>query len=258
MPRRYYSSTAQETTLSSGINNTVATITVGATTGFPGSFPYTLILDPDTASEEVVTVTSSSGLNLTVTRGSDGTTAVSHLAGAKVRHGVSARDFDEPNAFINTAIPNSALANSSITVNGSAISLGGSVTTGDVTLAGTQTLTNKTLTSPVINTPIIALATNAQTGVSYTLALGDQTDIVELNNASAITLTVPTDASVAFPVGTQINLLQTGAGQVTVVGASGVTVNSEGAKLKLKAQWAAATLVKRATNSWVLFGNTAA
>lgn len=106
--------------------------------------------------------------------------------------------------------------------------------------------------------PSNELSTNAQTGTSYTLALSDSTKIVELNNAAAITLTVPTDASVAFPVGTQINLLQTGAGQVTVVGASGVTVNSEGGKLKLKGQWAAATLVKRATNTWVIFGNTAA
>ena len=140
MPRRYYSSTAQETTLSSGINNSVTSIVVGATTGFPGSFPYTLILDPDTASEEVVTVTSAAGTTLTVTRGVDGTTAVSHLSGAKVRHGVSARDFDEPNAFINgtgvitTAfiadanVTNAKLANSSITLNGTTVSLGGSAT----------------------------------------------------------------------------------------------------------------------------------
>ena len=68
------------------------------------------------------------------------------------------------------------------------------------------------------------LTTNAQTGTTYTLALTDGNNtMVELSNASAITLTVPLNSSVAFPVGSQVNLLQTGAGQVTVAGASGVT-----------------------------------
>lgn len=101
MPRRYYSSTAARTTLSSGINSTATSITVGSVSGFPGSFPYTLILDQDTASEEVVNVTAASGTTLTVTRGQDGTTGVSHSSGAAVNHGVSARDFDEPNAHVN-------------------------------------------------------------------------------------------------------------------------------------------------------------
>lgn len=101
MPRRYYSSTAARTTLSSGINSTATSITVGSVSGFPGSFPYTLILDQDTASEEVVTVTAASGTTLTVTRGQDGTTGVSHSSGAAVNHGVSARDFDEPNSHVN-------------------------------------------------------------------------------------------------------------------------------------------------------------
>lgn len=101
MPRRYYSSTAARTTLSSGINSTATSITVGSVSGFPGSFPYTLILDQDTVSEEVVNVTAASGTTLTVTRGQDGTTGVSHSSGADVNHGVSARDFDEPNAHVN-------------------------------------------------------------------------------------------------------------------------------------------------------------
>jgi hypothetical protein len=60
-----------------------------------------MIVDPDTVNEEVVEVTNRSGTTLTVTRGVDGTTAVAHSAGAVIRHGVSARDFDEPNAFLN-------------------------------------------------------------------------------------------------------------------------------------------------------------
>lgn len=101
MPRRYYSSTAARTTLSSGINSSATSITVASTSGFPGSFPYTLIIDQDLVTEEIVTVTAASGTTLTVTRGEDGTAAVAHSASAPVNHGVSARDFDEANAFVN-------------------------------------------------------------------------------------------------------------------------------------------------------------
>lgn len=101
MARRYYSSTALRTTLASSVSDVATSMVVNAVTGFPASTPYTLIVDQDTASEEVVEVTARSGTTLTVTRAVDGTTAVSHSSGASVNHGVSARDFDEPNAFIN-------------------------------------------------------------------------------------------------------------------------------------------------------------
>lgn len=118
--------------------------------------------------------------------------------------------------------------------------------TADLTTA--QTLTNKTLTAPVIN-----LATNAQVA-SYTLVLADNGKMVEISNASANNLTVPLNSSVAFPVGAQINILQTGAGQTTVVATGGVTINGTPG-LKLRAQWSAATLIKRATDTWVLVGD---
>lgn len=139
MARRYYSSTAVRTTLASPATDIATTMVVTAATGFPSSYPYTMIVDADTINEEVVSVTNRSGTTLTVTRAQDGTSAVAHSAGADVRHGVSARDFDEPNAFINGtgvvtethiadgAVSNVKLANSSITVNGSSVSLGGSV-----------------------------------------------------------------------------------------------------------------------------------
>lgn len=101
MARRYYSSVAQRTTLASSVSDVATTMVVNAAVGFPASTPYTMIVDQDTVNEEVVTVTSRSGTTLTVTRGVDGSTAVAHSAGASVNHGVSARDFDEPNAFIN-------------------------------------------------------------------------------------------------------------------------------------------------------------
>ena len=101
------------------------------------------------------------------------------------------------------------------------------------------------------------LTLNAQTGTTYTLVLTDSAKVVTLNNASAIALTVPTNASVAFATGAQVNLVQLGAGQVTVGGAS-VTLRSQGSKLKLNGQYSAATLLKIGTDEWVLIGNTAA
>lgn len=102
------------------------------------------------------------------------------------------------------------------------------------------------------------LTQNQQSGTTYTLVLSDASlKLVELSNASPITLTVPLNSSVAFPVGSQINIIQTGAGQVTVAGAGGVTVNATPG-LKLRAQWSAATLIKRATDTWVLVGDLAA
>ena len=102
------------------------------------------------------------------------------------------------------------------------------------------------------------LNTNAQVGTTYTLALTDDGKIVEMNNASANTLTVPPNSSVAFPVGSQILVLQTGAGQTTVAAGAGVTVNSKDGNLKLSAQWCAATLIKRATDVWVVVGDLSA
>ena len=102
MPRRYYSSTAVETTLTSNVSNSATTLPVASTSGFPAQTPFTLIIDEGTVNEEIVTVTAVATLNLTVTRGQDGTSAVSHSNGGTVKHGVSARDFNEPNAFVNT------------------------------------------------------------------------------------------------------------------------------------------------------------
>lgn len=96
---------------------------------------------------------------------------------------------------------------------------------------------------------------NAQTGTSYTLALTDGAKLVTLTNAAAITLTVPPNSSVAFPIGTQILLYQGGAGQVTITPGAGVTVRSEGTKLKIIGQYAVAGLLKLATDEWVAFGN---
>lgn len=100
------------------------------------------------------------------------------------------------------------------------------------------------------------VVTNRQTA-SYTLVLSDADKLVEMNVGSANNLTVPLNSSVAFSTGTQILLAQYGAGQTTIVATSGVTIRSNGAKLKLNAQYSGASLIKIAENEWYLFGDIA-
>jgi hypothetical protein len=100
-----------------------------------------------------------------------------------------------------------------------------------------------------------SITTISQKTDSYTLgALTERDTIIEVSKASATTVTIPTDATLNFPVGTTLDIIQTGAGQVTIAGASGVTVNATPG-LKLRAQWSSATLLKRAANSWLVFGD---
>jgi hypothetical protein len=99
----------------------------------------------------------------------------------------------------------------------------------------------------------------SQKTASYTLSsLTERDDLIEMGSASALTLTIPTDATLNFPIGTSIDILQTGAGQVTIAPVSGtVTVNATPG-LKLRTTWSSATLMKRAANTWVVFGDLTA
>lgn len=108
--------------------------------------------------------------------------------------------------------------------------------------------TTNALTKRVINT---------QTGTSYTLVLSDAGKLVTLDNASAIALDIPTNASVAFPIGTIVDIAQLGAGQVTV-GGTGVTINSADGDKKLRVRYSSASLIKTATDTWLLVGDIAA
>lgn len=94
-PTRYYSSTAAKTTLSGSLDINTTSLTLASTTGLPSQYPFTLILEKDTAKEEIIEVTGLVGSAYTITRGVDGSTAKSHSVGAPVEHGVSARDFSE-------------------------------------------------------------------------------------------------------------------------------------------------------------------
>lgn len=122
---------------------------------------------------------------------------------------------------------------------------------GDVLSAADYNATNEGIND-------LALAVvNAQTGTSYTLVLTDVAKIVTLSNAAAITLTVPPEASVAWPTGTTVVLAQLGAGTVTIAAGAGVTINSAGSALDIGEQYGVATLLKTGTDTWLLFGNLA-
>jgi hypothetical protein len=147
---------------------------------------------------------------------------------------------------------------------GTGLSGGTITTTGTIaidatvaTLTGTQTLTNKTLTSPTINTPKTTIGFNAQTGTTYSLVLTDQDKLVTLNNASAITLTVPNGI---FNAGQQINVQAIGAGQVSIVSDGTTVLTSTGATStapKLRAQYSAATIVCTSSNNFTVIGDLA-
>ena len=100
----------------------------------------------------------------------------------------------------------------------------------------------------------------SQKTASYTLSsLTERDDLIEMGSASAITLSIPTDATLDFPIGTSIDILQTGAGQVTIAAVTpGTTTVNATPGLKLRTTWSSATLLKRAANTWVVFGDLTA
>lgn len=96
---------------------------------------------------------------------------------------------------------------------------------------------------------------NEQTGTTYTFVLTDTGKLVTGSNASSITFTVPPNSSVAFAVGTHIDITQTGAGVLSIAAGAGVTINSQDSNLKIFARYVSATLIKTATDTWLLVGN---
>ena len=93
---------------------------------------------------------------------------------------------------------------------------------------------------------------------SYTLdTLDHQDNVVEMNSGSAMTFTIPTNSSLAWPVGASMDIIQTGSGQVTISPDSGVTLNYTPGN-KLRTQWSSCTIMKRATDSWIVYGDLTA
>lgn len=124
----------------------------------------------------------------------------------------------------------------------------------DLTASATKYPTVDAVNTGLDLKPDKLLLFNRQT-VSYTLVLADKDKMVEMNLDGANNLTIPNNSSVAFGIGTQILVSQYGAGQTTFVPASGVTLRSDGGKIKLTVQYSLATLIKIAVNEWYLSGS---
>ena len=210
---------------------------------------FTVAIDPDTVNEEICFITANSGDTFTIVRGRAGSTAITHASGASVRHVLTSDDLN----FFKTAIQPTTF-----TAKGQLLSASTSGTTAVVnagtndyvlTADSTQTAGLKWAAAP---TTSLNLTFNAQTGTTYTLVSGDVNKLVTLNNASAVTVTIPNGV---FTTGQQINLEQIGAGQVTIQGDGTTTFTGTGTKLRT--QYSAATLVCTGTNTFTLIGDLA-
>ena len=119
------------------------------------------------------------------------------------------------------------------------------VADGDVTITDSLTVSGG-LVAP--------LQINAQTGTTYTFVIGDAGKLITSSNGSAQTNTVPPNSSVAFAIGTQIIVQNIGSANATLAEGSGVTINSKDSNKEIDGQYAAATLIKTATDAWSLIG----
>lgn len=163
---RQYSSTASEATLNAGIDAAATSMQVASATGYPASPPFTAVLDPDTSSEEIVTVTVRVGATWTISRGQDGTVALPHSTGAKIRHMITARDLREPQEHIDATSG----------VHGTTGALVGS--------SQTQTLTNKTISGS--SNTLTNIATSSVTGLSGHIASGTQVHGLESGDGAVV------------------------------------------------------------------------
>jgi hypothetical protein len=127
--------------------------------------------------------------------------------------------------------------------------------------AAAGTNTTQLATTAFVNAVAVSTTINAQTGTTYTFAMTDATydahpgALVTFNNAAAVAVTIPLNASVAFPNGSRIEGVQKGAGKVTIVPTSGVTINSVSSYKSVSAQFGAFSLIKESADVWYLIGS---
>jgi hypothetical protein len=131
-----------------------------------------------------------------------------------------------------------------------------SAITDDDIVTGNDGSTTSRWTWLVAKNYVAQVQPNAQSA-SYTLVLTDAAKAIELTNAGSTTITVPPNSSVAFPVGTVIEVNRLGAGALTLGAGSGVTLLSPGSLLGLRAQYSTASIRKSATDTWVVAGDLA-
>jgi hypothetical protein len=193
MTTRKYSSRSQQTTLSAALTSSATSATVVSGSGLLGGVTiaagelFTVVIDPDTALEEIVDVSAVSTNTLTIVRGVDGSTGQAHSAGAVVRHMAIGRDYREANEHIeNTTTAHGLTIANVVTTAGTQTitnkdlsSATNTLSTSVVTLTGTQTLTNKTLTTPTVGSFTNAQHTHADAAGGGQIPASSISDITE-------------------------------------------------------------------------------
>lgn len=280
---REYSSISVETTLSAQMTSVQTTLNVASGTGAAllggvtlspaGTYQFTLAIDPDTSNEEIVFATANSGDTFTVIRGQAQSTAITHSAGATVRHVLTASDLDYFNGAVQpstlTAKGDTFVATAAGAVTNLPVGTDGQVLTADS--AQTKGIKWSTPTDPIPSqtgnsgkylqtngsavswqaaVSTLDLTLNAQTGTTYTIGSTDVNKLVRLSNAGSITLTIPNGV---FTTGQEVHIQQTGAGQVTI--ASDGTTTFTGTGTKLRTQYSAASIICTGTNTFTVVGD---
>ena len=150
-------------------------------------------------------------------------------------------------SIANSAVDTLQIANLAVTSAKIAASVG--LVTPDI---GAATGTSLTTSGNVV----YQIGVSADKTTDYTLAAVDNGTVVTMNSATNQTISIPLDATVPWATGTQITILRYGAGELTIAGVVGVTLQAAGAAFRLRAQYSGATLIKRTTNTWTLIGDT--
>lgn len=212
-----YSNTAVQTTLNGAINNSVTTVVVASASGFPASYPYSIVVDYGQPTLEVMSVTNASGTTLTVTRGQDGTSAQSHSDGVPVVHALVARDVRDPSLHMDASTDVHGLS-------------GGAAVVGT---SQTQTLTNKTInggSNTLSNVPASAITGSFST-ITTTGSVSVGTDLTAAGNA-----TITGNANVTGSATITGNANVTG----NVIPSGQVVIGGSGSAAKIAVQRAAA------------------
>ena len=194
MTTRKYSSRSQQTTLTGAITSGATSMTVVSGTALLGGVTisagttFTLVLDVDTAIEEIVDATAVSTNTFTITRAIDGSTAQDHSAGAVVRHMAIGRDYRDANTHTEADAYYNDGAGAGHTMHG--IGSGEGVVVGTLK---TQTLTNKTLTSPTISNPTITGTSGVETSIVFEGSTADayETTLTVVDPTQDNTITLP-------------------------------------------------------------------
>ena len=291
---RYYSATAVDNTLAASITSGSTSMVLSTSPiGYPPNYPFTLAIDYNTATEELVQVTAVSGTTVTISRANAGLgsntvgTAAAHGVGAVVRHVITAQDLTDAQNHYATALTAGAhgVTGALATFLGSPSSanfasyLTDETGSGPAVFATGPTISGPTISSPVITGTItasgstgaagtflsstgtgIAWAAAASTDLTFNAQTGTTYTLVSGDKNKVVTLSnasavTLTIPSAVFTTGQQVNIQQLGAGQVTVQGDGTSTFTGTGTKLR--GQYSAATIVCTGTNTFTLIGDIA-